>query len=140
MLTQTMLQLDIINRINWIRLIYNNVDVLFPPICFTTLTVLLQKRLQQRFRPILFAKVNFVHLYYTIFPINQIFLMCAIYIIYMLLYLFTNQIFANVQYVHHDEKVWGDPWNFRPERFLDEDGQLLPRGHVLRKKYYTFCM
>lgn len=26
--------------------------------------------------------------------------------------------------MHHDQKFWGDPENFRPERFLTEDGRL----------------
>ena len=29
----------------------------------------------------------------------------------------------NVYAIHHDVKTWGDPENFRPERFLSEDGQ-----------------
>lgn len=33
----------------------------------------------------------------------------------------TSLIF-NVHAVHYDERVWGDPLNFRPERFLTEDG------------------
>ncbi|WAR05903.1 CP17A-like protein, partial [Mya arenaria] len=41
-------------------------------------------------------------------------------------------VMANVWFVHHDEDIWGDPWKFRPERFLDQDGQILPRHHPLR--------
>ncbi|XP_053385873.1 cytochrome P450 1A1-like [Mercenaria mercenaria] len=42
-----------------------------------------------------------------------------------------TMIMANTWRVHHDSKVWGDPWNFRPERFLDADGNLLPRDNVV---------
>jgi len=31
-------------------------------------------------------------------------------------------IFPNLHYLHHNPKVWGDPENFRPERFLSADG------------------
>ncbi|CAL8127750.1 unnamed protein product [Orchesella dallaii] len=31
-------------------------------------------------------------------------------------------IIANTQAVHFSEKLWGDPYTFRPERFLSEDG------------------
>lgn len=31
---------------------------------------------------------------------------------------------ATLYSLHTDEKVWGDPFNFRPERFLDLRGQL----------------
>ncbi|XP_053380935.1 steroid 17-alpha-hydroxylase/17,20 lyase-like isoform X1 [Mercenaria mercenaria] len=47
-------------------------------------------------------------------------------------------ILANVWYVHHDKGVWGDPWTFRPERFLNDEGQLLPREHKLRKSLLPF--
>lgn len=30
----------------------------------------------------------------------------------------------NTYSIHMDERVWGDPNNFRPERFLDENGQV----------------
>ena len=34
---------------------------------------------------------------------------------------------------NHDETIWIDPWNFRPERFLDDKGKLLSVDHKLRK-------
>ena len=35
----------------------------------------------------------------------------------------------NTWSLHHDKAFWGDPENFRPERFLDEDGELLAADH-----------
>ena len=40
--------------------------------------------------------------------------------------------------LHHDEKFWNDPWVFRPERFLDENGSLLPNDHPHRKHLMAF--
>lgn len=40
--------------------------------------------------------------------------------------------------VHHDEKFWGDPLVFRPDRFLDDDGKLLPSDHPNRKHLMQF--
>lgn len=34
-------------------------------------------------------------------------------------------VMPNLYALHHDEKYWGDPENFRPERFLDGDGKLI---------------
>ena len=33
-------------------------------------------------------------------------------------------IIANIYAAHHDPQVWGDPQNFRPERWIDQDGKL----------------
>ena len=39
---------------------------------------------------------------------------------------------------HHDPDVWEDPYVYRPERFLDSDGQLLPTDHPTRRKLLPF--
>ncbi len=44
----------------------------------------------------------------------------------------------NLWTLHHDETFWHDPDVFRPERFLDEDGQLLPPDHPNRKHLMPF--
>ncbi|CAD5111503.1 DgyrCDS809 [Dimorphilus gyrociliatus] len=44
-----------------------------------------------------------------------------------------TSIFVNVAAVHKNEKFWGDPQNFRPERFLKEDGSLLEHQEGCRK-------
>lgn len=33
--------------------------------------------------------------------------------------------------MHHDQKIWGDPENFRPERFLSEDGKKYQKSEYL---------
>ncbi|XP_046364455.2 steroid 17-alpha-hydroxylase/17,20 lyase-like [Haliotis rufescens] len=45
---------------------------------------------------------------------------------------------SNLWYIHHDEAVWGDPWKFRPERFLRDDGTLLGGEHPLRRNLLPF--
>ena len=49
-----------------------------------------------------------------------------------------SQIFMNSWFIHHDVRIWGDPWNFRPERFLDAQGHLLSPEHELRQSIVTF--
>lgn len=54
---------------------------------------------------------------------------------FMLRFLFYQQIIPNSWTMHHSEKYWDDPFSFKPERFLDEDGQLLPATDPVRKRY-----
>ena len=35
---------------------------------------------------------------------------------------------------HHDPDVWEDPYVYKPERFLDSDGQFLPADHPIRRQ------
>ncbi len=44
----------------------------------------------------------------------------------------------NAWSLHHDKAFWGDPENFRPERFLDEHGKLLAADHPKRKHLLPF--
>ncbi|KAK7467834.1 hypothetical protein BaRGS_00036940 [Batillaria attramentaria] len=39
---------------------------------------------------------------------------------------------------HHDPEVWGDPDAFRPQRFIDDTGRLVPSSHPLRQHYLPF--
>ena len=49
-----------------------------------------------------------------------------------------TEVWYNLWALHHDEEIWGDPYNFRPDRFLDDQGQLLPADHFLRKHLMSF--
>ncbi len=44
----------------------------------------------------------------------------------------------NLWTLHHDETFWKDPDVIRPERFLDNDGQLVPPDHPNRKHTMPF--
>ena len=45
---------------------------------------------------------------------------------------------ANHWFIHHDPKFWKEPWCFNPERFLDDDGKLLPPEHETRRHLVPF--
>ncbi|KAL3870387.1 hypothetical protein ACJMK2_038455 [Sinanodonta woodiana] len=47
-------------------------------------------------------------------------------------------VIINIWTIHHDAAIWGDPWVFRPKRFLDDNGALLPPEHALRQSLLTF--
>lgn len=38
---------------------------------------------------------------------------------------------TNIWGMHRDKKLWGDPENFRPERFLDYKGNLKKKDYTL---------
>ncbi|XP_012939418.1 cytochrome P450 1A1-like [Aplysia californica] len=44
----------------------------------------------------------------------------------------------NSWYFHHREDLWEDPWTFKPERFLDSNGQLLEPDHPTRQNLLVF--
>ncbi|XP_012946610.1 cytochrome P450 1A2-like [Aplysia californica] len=44
----------------------------------------------------------------------------------------------NTWYFHHSEDLWPDPWTLKPERFLDESGQLLDSNHPVRRNLIVF--
>ncbi|KAK3603399.1 hypothetical protein CHS0354_009380 [Potamilus streckersoni] len=47
-------------------------------------------------------------------------------------------IYINLWAMHHDESFWNDPWVFRPERFLDKHGSILPPQHERRRRVLAF--
>ena len=49
-----------------------------------------------------------------------------------------THIFGNMFNLHHSEQIWGDPWTFRPERFLNSSGQLISSDDPLRKYVKAF--
>ncbi|KAL4218766.1 hypothetical protein ACF0H5_021353 [Mactra antiquata] len=49
-------------------------------------------------------------------------------------------IFPNIWSIHHDDDVWGDPWCFRPDRFLTDEGSLLPSDHKHRRTLIPFSV
>jgi cytochrome P450 len=49
-----------------------------------------------------------------------------------------TEIWPNIWNLHHDPNTFPDPWNFLPERFLDDDNQLLPPTHRTRRNHLPF--
>ena len=47
-------------------------------------------------------------------------------------------VFPNIWYIPHDSKIWNDPWEFKPERFLDSEGNLQPPDHKLMQNALPF--
>ena len=44
----------------------------------------------------------------------------------------------NNWYIHHDQNLWHEPWVFKPERLLDDEGKLLPHDSKERRNILTF--
>jgi len=42
-----------------------------------------------------------------------------------------TMIMPNIMAVHHEEKLFPDPYSFRPERFINEHGQFVKSEHVI---------
>lgn len=47
-------------------------------------------------------------------------------------------IVPNIWTIHHSEKEFDEPFVFKPERFLDEKGHLLPSNDPVRKRVMVF--
>lgn len=47
-----------------------------------------------------------------------------------------TSIYGNQFYVHHDEVLWEDPWVFKPERFLQDNGNVITMEHDFRNRYF----
>ena len=49
-----------------------------------------------------------------------------------------TEVWVNLWALHHDEKLWDEPFSFAPERFLDADGNLVPADHPNCKNTMPF--
>ncbi len=46
-------------------------------------------------------------------------------------------IFPNLWALHHDNRYWENPWEFNPNRWLEE-GQVVPPGHITKQRLLPF--
>ena len=49
-----------------------------------------------------------------------------------------TEVWVNSWGQNHDESVWGDPYVFRPDRFLDDEGDLVLADHPNRVNMVPF--
>ncbi len=49
-----------------------------------------------------------------------------------------TKLLVNIWGLHHDKEFWSDPESFRPERFLDEHGDLIDPGDPKRRRLLPF--
>ena len=49
-----------------------------------------------------------------------------------------TNVIVNVYAGHHDASVWNDPWVFKPERFLESNGNLLPESSSVRRNFKAY--
>lgn len=49
-----------------------------------------------------------------------------------------TEVHVNTWLLHHDQDFWDAPWEFRPERFLDDDGQVVDKSHPNRQHLMVF--
>jgi len=47
---------------------------------------------------------------------------------------FVSQVLINSWGIHHNAKVYSEPFSFRPERFLNDEGKLHSYDHPTRSK------
>lgn len=47
-------------------------------------------------------------------------------------------IVPNLWQLHHDSDIWDNPWDFQPERFIDENGELVSSDHKYRTRLMPF--
>ncbi|KAJ8298759.1 hypothetical protein KUTeg_022819 [Tegillarca granosa] len=53
---------------------------------------------------------------------------------------YISHIFPNLWKVHHDSSVYPEPFEFKPERFLDVNGDILPADHIIRQNMLSFSI
>ena len=47
-------------------------------------------------------------------------------------------VFVNLWAINHDPNFWDDPFDYKPERFLNAEGELLPPEHPRRRRVMAF--